>query len=155
MTWFLDKSRGRKNRKTKHIHPGEEDASSLPLLPPSHGGSFVHAPFGLFPQAPRPCLSVSPPLTANSFVCTIFFYSEQYNILVLVINAFMWSSSAKRMLLDCAPRQRTSHDQYKAGPQLIPSLLKFPANVQEKQQRVSSITGHCDICWNLTRAEMF
>lgn len=59
---------------------------------------------------PVPChsLSLSSLLTANSFVCTIFFYSEQYNILVLVINAFMWSSSAKRMLLDRAPRQCTS-----------------------------------------------
>lgn len=58
-----------------------------------------------FHSMPEP-LSVS---SAHcSFVCTIFFYSEQYNILVLVINAFMWSSSAKRMLLDCAPRQRTS-----------------------------------------------
>lgn len=57
---------------------------------------------------PACCASFSFPLTANSFVCTIFFYPEQYNIWVLVINAFMWSSSAKRMLLDWAPRQHTS-----------------------------------------------
>lgn len=55
-----------------------------------------------------PGLSFAPRHTTKSFVCTIFFYSEQYNTLVLVINAFMWSSSAKRMLLDCAPRQHTS-----------------------------------------------